>query len=179
MKRIIFLALAALLAFATNSCKKEEVLVNQIKLDGVKYKIVDAELDREKRMSGGNYSIKLYLDQDKKSFIYLFVGEKLEDNNIDLTEKGGNSSSRAWRVNAILDDSYVFASTSNPDDNPGVFSSGTLYLNENYKESGVSYYSLNIYLKNGRIKDNKNLGDGKEHTIDIGFGGKVKATDFE
>ena len=178
MKRILFFALTALLVFATNSCKKEDILVNQVKLDGVKYNIVDSELDLNKRKSGGHYCVKLYLNQDKKTYIYLHVGEKLEDSDIKLTEKRINSENYMWRVNAILDDSYVFASTSNPDDSPSLFSSGTLYLHELSNEAGTSY-SLNILLKNGSIKDNKTLGDGKEHTIQIGFSGKVKATVFE
>ncbi|CEN51091.1 conserved hypothetical protein [Capnocytophaga canimorsus] len=96
---------------------------------------------------------------------------------IDLTKKEPQRDGWYWRVEYVKSGKIIFDTYADPNQQSHpVFQSGTLYLKRLADADEQPVFE--IELKNGKVKGEGKYGDGKEHTINFHYKGKLELLEF-
>ncbi|AEK24269.1 Conserved hypothetical protein [Capnocytophaga canimorsus Cc5] len=151
----------------------EPQLNNAVMIDGEIKPIVKARIHKD-HLDDNNYDMFIYLSQSEGVQIR---GTKRhhEDKIIDLTKKEPERDGWYWSVEYYKSE-IIFATYGVPTVNNPVFQSGTLYLKRLADADEQPVFE--IELKNGKVKGEGKYGDGKEHTINFHYKGKLELLEF-
>ncbi|WP_212900283.1 hypothetical protein [Capnocytophaga canimorsus] len=166
-------------ALVMTGCSKDDKndepkLNNAVMIDGETKPVVEVKIDKSD-LAENNYIMHIYLSESE--YIQIEgVKQHHEGKIIDLTKKEPKRDGWYWTVGyyksgEIIFDTYAEPGVSNP-----VFQSGTLYVKRLADVDGQPVFE--IELKNGKVKAEGVYGDGKEHTINFHYKGKLELVKF-
>ncbi|MFJ1430312.1 hypothetical protein ACILE2_05840 [Capnocytophaga canimorsus] len=162
-------------ALVMTGCSKDDKndepkLNNAVMIDGETKPIIGARIN-EGHLAKNNYDMFIYLSE-KEGFVIQAAKQHHDSQTTDLTKKEPKRDGWYWSVEYKKSKKIIFHTYAGTDSYLPVFQSGTLYLKRLDDADGQPVFE--IELKNGKVKGEGKYGDGKEHTINFHYKGKLE-----
>ncbi|MFJ1379165.1 hypothetical protein [Capnocytophaga canimorsus] len=164
----------ALVMSCSKDNKDEPTLNNVVMIDGQTRSILSAEITKDD-LDKKNYYIGIFWAEGE--YIEIFADYENHDGKvIDLTKKEPEREGWYWGVRYHKSKEIIFNADADPTESYPVFQSGTLYLKRLADADEQPVFE--IELKNGKVKGEGKYGDGKEHTINFHYKGKLELVEL-